>query len=182
MGFEFGQAGLQDGGVIIFAPDQGAVAIRANRTLGETRARLAGGETASAALQAAGDAIAHRLFRNVEPYREIERLALARQKIIQTLRLADGAGEPVENKAVLTMKIEPVCDQLYNDVVRNKATLARDLGRFQAKRGAEIAFAPQDCPRGGHGDREMPGDHLRLRSLAGTGCAEKNDPAFHCTR
>ena len=77
------------------------------------------------------------------------------------------------------MQAQPVLDQVDNDLVGDEAALFCNLRRFQPKRRAEVAFAPQN--RAGRSDRntEMARDHFRLRSFSGTGRAEKHESTFH---
>ena len=50
---------------------------------------------------------------------------------------------------------------------------------FHPERRSKIAFAPRMVPGEVTAMREMPRNHLRLRSLSGTRRAEKHNSSFH---
>ena len=125
------------------------------------------------------DAIAHRLLRNVEPDREIERRADASAESPASASACGTVrGKPSNTKPYSPCRSQPVFDQLDDDVVGHQSALLGDLIRLQPERRPQVAFAPQD--RAGRGDRnpKLPGDHFGLRSLSGTGRAEKHDVDF----
>ncbi len=179
LGLEFREARLQDRGIVIVAPDKRAVAVGANRPVGKTRARQAGGEAATAALQATGNSIAHGLLGNLEPDRQVERIAAFLQDLVKSLRLPNGARKAIENEAIPAMQVQPIGDKLNDNVIRNEAAVFRNFIRFQPERRSQIALATQDRSRRGDRNRKMPRNHLRLRPLSGTGRAEEHDAIFH---
>src|SRR5205814_8808170 len=94
---KFFQPFLQHLRVIIVAPNEMTLAIRAGRTFGEVGAGQAGREPAALTLEPAGDAFGDGRRRNIEPDRQVERRAMANQNALETLRLRDRARKSVEN-------------------------------------------------------------------------------------
>ena len=69
LGAEFLQASLQHAQIIVVPTYEWTVAIGTYSAFGKLRARRAGCKAAFAALEPAGNAIAHGLFRHLEPDR-----------------------------------------------------------------------------------------------------------------
>src|SRR5262245_1062774 len=77
------------------------------------------------------------------------------------------------------MREQPIFDQTHNDVIGHKSTVFRKLVSLHAKRRAQITLKAKDRSRRSDRESEMPRDHLRLRSLAGTGRTEEHNSTFH---
>jgi hypothetical protein len=177
--FEFREARLQDRGIVIISPDERAVAVGANRPVGKTRAHQAGSESAPTALQATGNSITHGLLGNLKPDRQVERLGTFLQDLVKSFCLPNGAREAIENESIRAVQVQPIGDELNDNVVRHEPALFRNFIRLQPERRSKLTLTTQDRSRRSDRNRKMPRNHLRLRPLSGTGRAEEHDAIFH---
>ena len=76
LGIELRESRFQNGGIIIRAPDQRAIAVRTNGALGKYGRSFTGSKAAGLALEPVRDAVLDCLGGNVEPDREIQRCVM----------------------------------------------------------------------------------------------------------
>src|SRR4029453_17487284 len=115
--FKFRKARLQYYLVIIIAAHERSVAIRTDRSFREFCAFTAGGEAAFGALETAGNAVVHGLFRNFEQNRQVERCPTPAQNRHQTLRLGQRPWKTVKNESVTAVQTQPIFNQFNDDFI-----------------------------------------------------------------
>src|ERR1700757_5240060 len=92
-----------------------------------------GGKSAAAALESTPNPVAHRVFRDFQPDRQIKLRVKPIQNVIKTLRLRQSAGKTVKNEAVASMQAQPILDQLHDDLVGYQATTLSNFSSFQSQ-------------------------------------------------
>src|SRR5262245_14611495 len=153
-------------GIVAALDERAAVAIAnagAARRLGDDVIR----GLAALAGAPARDAHHQLLVGDIEHEHVVQLLSLLAQQPAETLRLGNGAGEPVEQETALGVRLgEPLCDEVQYQLVRDELALVDELFGAASERCVRLDGRAQHVAGRDVRDLEYGGQSHRLRPLA----------------
>ena len=113
------------------------------------------------------------LIRHLHVYRVINFISQLIKRLLQHLCLWNRPGESVQHIAVLTVILcYPVKENTHRQFIRHQKPLIHVLLRFHAKLCPVLDVQTEHVARGNMRNLIVLGNHLRLCSFSGAGCAQ----------